>query len=137
MIGHGDAERRELGVERLRDALDARTSSSNRCRSPRPTGSRRRDEKFRDVAGALLAAAAEHGARDREQTEHVGLVDAPHLVARRLLDRADDAVAGVVHQDVDPAEPCDGRLDRAATDASSVTSSATGCSASGRPEAAP
>ncbi|AUX41706.1 uncharacterized protein SOCE26_031280 [Sorangium cellulosum] len=108
---HRDAERRELRVQRLRDRLDGELRRAvNAEPRPRPVAAHRRE--VQDQAGALLPELRKHGARHREEAEHVRLEDAPHLVALGLLDRADDAVAGVVHQHIDPAEPSDGSLDR-------------------------
>jgi hypothetical protein len=64
----------------------------------------------RDVDDVTLARAAQmgqDGAGDLEQAEDVGLELALDLLRGRLLDRGQQAVAGVVHEDVDAAEAVD------------------------------
>ena len=55
----------------------------------------------------------EHGASQRDRGEEVHLEQRPQLVVGRLLDRPHLRAAGVVHEDVDPAEVLDRVIDRA------------------------
>ena len=64
----------------------------------------------RDVDDVTLARAAQmgqDGAGDLEQAEDIGLELALDLLRGRLLDRGQQAVAGVVDEDVDAAEAVD------------------------------
>ncbi len=98
-----DAERRDFGGQRLADAFDrelGRTVDAP-ARIADITADRREVD---DMAGALAAHVRQHGAGDVQQAEHVGAVDAQRLFGARLLDAAEQTVAGVVDQHVDPAE---------------------------------
>jgi hypothetical protein len=46
----------------------------------------------------------QHGARDAEQAEHIGAEQTLGLIGTGFLDRAQQAIAGIVDQDVDAAE---------------------------------
>ncbi|MCY1524804.1 hypothetical protein D9M68_597580 [compost metagenome] len=65
-----------------------------------------------DAAGALAAHVRQHRAGNVEQAEDVGRVDALDFGGAGFLHRAEDAVAGVVQQDVDAAEALDALGDR-------------------------
>jgi hypothetical protein len=53
----------------------------------------------------------QHRPGHREQAEHVGLEHRAGLFDGGLLDRAEQACAGIVDQHVDPAEPGKCRID--------------------------
>ena len=56
------------------------------------------------MAGALPAHMRQHRAGDAEQAEHIGAEQFCGLRGAGLLDRAEQAVAGIVDQDIDAAE---------------------------------
>ena len=58
----------------------------------------------------LAFSAAQRGARDEGEAEHVHLELAAHHLGRRLLERRERAAAGVVHDDVEPAAFLHGHL---------------------------
>ena len=59
----------------------------------------------------LPAHVRQHRAGDVEQAEHVGGIELLGLLCARFLDRAQQAVAGIVDQHIDPAERLDGGAD--------------------------
>lgn len=67
------------------------------------------------MAGALAPQHRQYGALNGERSEHVGLVHRADRGVVGFLDGGEQSGAGVVDQDVDPAEPLDrcvyGRLD--------------------------
>lgn len=62
--------------------------------------------------GPLLAHDGQHGTGDIDQAEDVEVEQRPGLRVGDLLQRAEQAAAGVVDQDVDAPEPVHGGLDR-------------------------
>jgi hypothetical protein len=62
----------------------------------------RRD--LNDLPGALLPKLGQRRAGDVEHAEHVGVELAPQVIVRQLLERAEQAEAGVVHHHVDALE---------------------------------
>jgi hypothetical protein len=64
------------------------------------------------VAGALTTHDRQHGPLHGQGAEHIDLIDGSDRGVGSLLDGAEQAAAGVVHQHVDPAERVDRRLDR-------------------------
>ncbi len=56
------------------------------------------------MAAAPLAHGRQHGAGDGVQAEHVGVEQGTHFVRAGFLHRAQQAVAGVVDEDIDAPE---------------------------------
>ena len=57
-----------------------------------------------DVPAALLAQEWQHLADHAEGTQQVGVELGPDVLLVELLDRAEEAVAGIVHDDIDASE---------------------------------
>src|SRR6266566_3009875 len=103
----GDAERRNLLLQRLHPALEAelRRGVGRTERKPDEAGGRRDRD---NVTGAVLA----HDRQDRAGDIHRADEERPqlpvYLLRRQLLEVAGKEVAGIVDQHVDAAEPVDG-----------------------------
>ena len=105
-----DAERRDLGGQRLDPALDPELGGGvgGAERLAHDAGGRGDGD---DEPGALGAHGGEHGAGDVHRAEQGGLDLRPDVCGAELLEEPGVEVAGVVDHHVDAAEPVEGRLD--------------------------
>lgn len=99
-----DSKRREFVVQGLCDSFHSKLG-----RAVYPPASRRPETAERgeiyDVARLLPLHRWKHGPDDIQQAENVGAVDAFDLFASGLFDSPKHAEAGVIHEDINPAEP--------------------------------
>ena len=125
-----DAQRRDLLAERQRQrldrGLDRRVVAGALGRDPRADRG-----EVDDRAGAPRAHAGQHRLDRADGAEDVGVEELADGVVLALLDGGAVAVAGVVDQHVDAAEPLLGGRTAAVTWASSVTSSGRASAVSG------
>ncbi len=110
-LDHGqlDAELGDLAGERLVQALQGPLGGVvGAAEWHRDDPGRRR--QLDDVARALLAQVRQRGLDHPHRAEQVGFELVAQFPLGQLLDRADLGVAGVVHDDVEPAEVLFGLL---------------------------
>ena len=109
--GRVDAERRDLGRERLHPALDAELRRGVGGAELEAGESRRRGDRD-DVPGALLAHDRQDSAGDVHRADQARRQLPLHLLGGQLLEVAGVEAGGVVDQHVDAAEAIDGGPDR-------------------------
>jgi hypothetical protein len=106
-----DPERPDLLGKRFRHAFDSKLARRVVARAGKADEAAHR-RYVDDRARLLRPHDRQDGASQRREAKHIGLEHRPNVGVVALLDRREIAVAGVVDEDVDPAEPGHGRLDR-------------------------
>ena len=104
-----DAERRDLGGQRLHPALHPELRRGVGRAELLPDDASGRGDRH-DQPGALGAHDGQHGAGDVQRAEQVGLDLRPEVLRGDFLEEPGEEVAGVVDQHVDAAKPLDGGL---------------------------
>ena len=105
-----DAEAAHLVIERLRQALEGMLAAGVEPHE-RPRQETQNGARVHDRAGALAAHRGKDGPHHAQDTEHVRVEERLGLARARLLDGADDGVAGIVDQHVDSAGLTENGLD--------------------------
>src|SRR6185437_13323087 len=98
-----NAERCDFGGERFRESLDCKFGAL--VITPAGRGGKPADRRqIEDVSAALLAHVGEQSTRDADEAEDIGVEDRHVFVFRSLLDGSDNAVSGVVDENINRAK---------------------------------